>query len=228
MTSGLPSNLLDFVAQNTNYHYDSWSLALSYDPEKGVTTGFLSADDHIDVDAIIEQLKASGSLVLHPMLLPAIMFRTLAESNVAHLNELHTRIVDIEKELRHVKARKMGNGLIEDQEMRDEELDYRSLSRRLNTCKKDQASRDGRHVFWRQFQERLLEAAENTGSQAADGGASQVVKGRKAHVLNADLELKQWVSFNTRIFEFLEGRDVNYGARIEAQLSLVHSPSTEL
>jgi hypothetical protein len=44
------------------------------------------------------------------------------------------------------------------------------------------------------------------------------------HITNmrsASLELRHWTSGNGRIFESLEGRDINYSARIETQLNVV-------
>ncbi len=181
----------------------------------------------IDVEAIRQQLIDSKERVLHPMLLPTIMYQSLKVSSESHLNVLHGHIQDFEVLLRHVKTRydpaAPDEGPVEDQEKRDEALNYQDLSRKLNSCKKDQASRDGRHHFRRQFQTHLQQAVKGVKESAGSSeSATTVVREKSAKILQkTGDELEQWISFNTRIFEFEEGRDVNYRARIEAQLSLV-------
>ena len=178
----------------------------------------------IDVEDILKHLIAAGEQLLHPMLLPAIMYKSLKVSSERHLNVLHRDIVDLERVLRHVKVRGQAatsDMPVEDEEMRDEQLDYQSLSRRLNNCKKDQASRDGRHQFRKQFQTHLEKAAKSVKNSAARNSANTVIRERSARILKAGHELEKWISFNTRLFEFEEGRDVNYRARIEAQIHLV-------
>ena len=87
------------------------------------------------------------------------------------------------------------------------------MSLRLNTCKKQQASRDGRHQFWRQFRKALYD-----GFEAADRVASPELTSAfgKAH-----WELNHWTSLDVSLFESLEGRDVNYRQRIQTQLGVV-------
>ncbi|KAI4217346.1 MAG: hypothetical protein LQ351_000655 [Letrouitia transgressa] len=178
----------------------------------------------IDIKAILKHLIASEEQVLHPMLLPTIMYQSLKVSSENHSNVLHRDIVNIERVLRHVKVRREvapSDGPVEDQEIRDEELDYQSLSRQLNTCKKDQASRDGRHQFREQFQTHLEKALKGVKKSSARSPTNALARERSTRILKIGNELEQWVSFNSRIFEFEEGRDVNYRARIKAQLNLV-------
>lgn len=215
---------IEFVAQNTNYNYDSWSLALShsYDPGKKInmTTGFFCADDKLNPASIIEHLKESKTLVIHPMLLPAIMFQKLLKSSVTHRDKLRKDIQRMEEKLRYVKGRKdhkPDNPTAEiDAESEEKLYDpsyLRYLSKALNTCKKQQASRDGRQKFWRQFREVILTAIDNLELRLSSDNDAKMLK--------ASLELKHWTSGNGRIFESLEGRDINYRARIETQLNVV-------
>ena len=230
----------EFIAQNTNYDWDSWSLALSYDAERGITTGFLvmdGADKKIDTEGIMNHLTGSKLLSVHPVLLPAIMFWTLKESNLTHLERVHQEVVKIEKSTGPGKG-KTDQGIHEDQQLRDENILHESLSHSLNIVKKDHASRQGRHHFWRQFHERLLEYLDGVNSSASHFASRSLDKSMKStgqdhdsagirlkHIQEANQELRQWISFNNRIFEFTEGRDINYGARIDAQLALVCFPA---
>lgn len=90
---------------------------------------------------------------------------------------------------------------------------FQQMSLRLNTCKKQQASRDGRHQFWRQFSKVLYAAFD-----AVDRIASPQLRSTLIH---AQQELNHWVSLDVAFFESLEGRDVNYRERIKTQLGVV-------
>jgi hypothetical protein len=213
---------LDFVAQNTNYNYDNWSLALShsYDHKANMnmTTGFFCADAKLKPEMIIKHLKESESPAIHPMLLPAIMFQKLVESSDIHREKLRKDIQGIEVKLGSVKGRNdtkpdTTTAEIDPEKGLQDPAYLRDLSRELNTCKKHQASRDGRHGFWRQFREVMLAAIENL-----EAGLSN---DENKNMLKASLELKHWISGNGKFFESFEGGDTNSRARIETQLNVV-------
>ena len=203
------------------------SYGLHYDM-KSISERLYKFRPKIDVNAIVTRLQDAEALTLHPLLLPVIMFQNLKESSRRHLNKLHTDIVAIEGTLKHVPVRSLP-GIdsvkvpVEDQEMHDEELDYQSLSRRLNRCKKDQASRDGRQAFRDQFQARLTGALQDIRDITAADTTDTSAKERRDRTLKASFEIERWISFNSRVFEFMRGRNVNYRARIQAQLDLVRS-----
>ncbi len=90
---------------------------------------------------------------------------------------------------------------------------FQHMSRRLNTCKKQQASRDGRHQFWKQFRNVLEDSFKALNELVSDEKRRQLAR--------AQLELKHWTELEGALFESLDGRDVNYNARIETQLSVV-------
>jgi hypothetical protein len=196
---------LGFIAQNTDYDWDPWSLALCYNPRTGITTGLLCAEEkkQIDVNAIIDELKAKDSPSTHPILLPVIMFDRLLQSSMSHYTNLHRSIWALEEELQHVEC----TGCT------DEDLKYHNWSQRLNYLKKQQASRDGRHQFWRQFHHELLEVMRKVAQET--------------HLKNLEtehLELEQRIHTISVKFLSLEGRDINSNRRIDAQLKLVNSP----
>jgi hypothetical protein len=204
------------VAQNTNYNYDSWCLAISYSYGTRMTTGFFCAQDNLNPSSIIMQLIASNSLSIHPMLLPSILFQKLLESSHSHRDNLLKDIQTLENRLGYVEGhdgtKDCSVTQITDKEKLYDASYYRDLSIRLNTCKKKQASRDGRAGFWKQFREVLLAAMDELDTSY---GQDKDMLG-KCHQ-----ELKHWVSGNGKIFESLDGRDVNYRARIETQLNVV-------
>jgi hypothetical protein len=185
-----------------------------------MTTGFFCADAKLNPASIIEHLKASKTLAIHPMLLPAIMFQKLVKSSVTHRDTLRKDIQKIEVKLGYVKDRNDTEPDNPTAEIESEDLEHlydpaylRYLSKELNTCKKHQASRDGRHGFWRQFREVILAAVDHSEAGLSDDQHENIAK--------ASLELKHWTKGNGRIFESLEGRDINYRARIETQLNVV-------
>lgn len=171
------------------------------------------------------------------MILPSIMFRRLVESNTEHKDSLRGQILGIEGILNYIQEQKDGEKddtklHIFSKEKLYDEVYYRYLSRQLNMCKKQQASRDRRHEFWRQFRKVIFDALnelENTfvvgEEELSSEGNTQTRTERDsiaaAAFTKGNLELTQWTSGNGRIFEFLQGRDVNYRARIENHLNTV-------
>jgi hypothetical protein len=241
------------VAQNTNYDSDSWSLAFSYDSDTGMTSGIFSANARTNPGVILEHLRASASLVHHPILLSVILFRTLMESSCQHRSQLHKDIYTIEKELGYVSCRDLNPfhqkemcsvpsetlkhlAAVPDQAVRDppeSKLDlelqnwrsdedklretpeyFQHMSRRVNTCKKQQASRDSRHKFWKQFRDVLYDSFNALDAITSETG--------KQHLAKPQLKLRHWTELESSLFESLDRRDVNYNARIETQLSVVH------
>ena len=197
------NRLSGFLAQNTDYNWNPWSLALCYDPQTRIITGIIFAEQNkgIDVDAIIEELKHETSPSTHPALLPVIMFERLLQSSFNHYSRLHEKMCFLEEELAGTECK--GCTL-------DEDLKYRGWLRRLNTLKKEQASRDGRHQFWRHFHHEILSLFK------------KVAKKTKSKNLKLEqLELENRVRTISGKFASLEGRDANSKARIDAQLDLV-------
>ena len=146
------------------------------------------------------------------MLLQAILFRKLIESNLKHEEKLATEMQDLEVILNHAKVRKKKKKAIDEdlqKRLDDDIMSQESLIRRLNTCKKQQASRDGRHQIWRQFKDVLI--------GALDAFQSQTNPGRGPVVVKAHEELNEFIALNSRLLKSLDGRDTNYRARIEAR-----------
>ena len=92
----------------------------------------------------------------------------------------------------------------------DEDVKYRDWLRRLNALKKQQASRDGRHQFWRHFHHEVLNLLRKVARQT---------KLKDLKLEHQDLENR--VRTISGKFASLEGRDANSKARIDAQLDLV-------
>jgi hypothetical protein len=197
------NRLSGFLAQNTDYNWNPWSLALCYDPQTRIITGIIFAEQNrgIDVDAIIEELKHETSPSTHPALLPVIMFERLLQSSFNHYSRLHEKMCFLEEELGGAECK--GCTL-------DEDLKYRGWLRRLNTLKKEQASRDGRHQFWRHFHHEILSLFKKVAK-----------KTKSKNVKLEQLELENRVRTISGKFASLEGRDANSKARIDAQLDLV-------
>lgn len=93
----------EFVGQSSNYQSDTWSLAFSYDPDTGITSGIFSADARMKPSTILDHLKASAHMA-HPMLLPVILFRKLVDSSIEHRGKLHRDVFVVEKELGYLDS----------------------------------------------------------------------------------------------------------------------------
>ena len=213
--------------------------AIKFQTEFGLHHDLAIISDHlksyrskIDVADILRHLIASKEKVLNPLLLPAIMYQGLKVSSERHLKALYDDLSAIEQKLGHVPPRggtiKTASSnspvLAEDKEIQSKQLDPDSVSHRLNKCKKDQASRDGRYQFRSQFYSCLKMTMGNvqesfgaTASDAPDG----LAKERAPLIIKSSHQLEQWISLNTSIFEFEKGRDENVRTRIAAQLGLV-------
>ena len=114
---------------------------------------------------------------------------------------------DFQKSDRHYSVK----GGIEDGVMDEDKLtqsfEYlQDMGARLNTSMKKQASRDGRHKFWRKFGEALSHALK-----AVDDIASSELKRAVGE------EFHEWLFVDDGIFDSLEDRDVNYRKRMETQ-----------
>jgi hypothetical protein len=129
------------------------------------------------------------------------MFERLLQSSVSHYARLHKRMCILENELEQADVNGCTN---------DEDVKHRDWSRRLNTLKKQQASRDGRHQFWRKFYTELPYLMNKIALQT------------KLERLDLEhLELDGRIRTVGEKFASSEGRDINSNRRIDAQLKLV-------
>lgn len=149
----------------------------------------------------MEELEVENSPSTHPALLPVIMFERLLQSSVDHYARLHNSICVLEKELELAECKGCTS---------DEDLKHRNWNSRLNTLKKQQASRDGRHQFWRQFNGELLQLMKKV---------KQYTKLKNLKMEH--LELEQRIRTASGKFASLKGRDINSKMRIDAQLDKV-------
>jgi hypothetical protein len=130
-----------------------------------------------------------------------IMFERLLQSSFNHYSRMHKSMCILEKELALAECKGCTT---------DEDLKYRDWLRRLNDLKKQQASRDGRHQFWRHFHHEILSLLRNVARET---------KLKNLKLEHQDLENR--VRTISGKFASLEGRDANSKARIDAQLDLV-------
>lgn len=204
MKEGQKNECVGFLAQNTDYNWNPWSLGLCYDPATGITTGILCAEEarKINVNAITEELKHELSPSTHPALLPVIMFERLLHSSFNHYSRLHEAMCVLEQEL--------GRDECKGCSLEEEDIKYGDWRRRLHVLQKQQASRDGRHQFWRHFHDEIqnlfVAVAETT---------------RLEKLKYEQLDLRNRVRTIFGKFESLEGRDVNSKAWIDAQFASV-------
>lgn len=237
---------LEFVGHAVNYHADTWSLAFTYTPETGITSGIFSADAKLKASSILEHVRASAHMAHHPMLLPVILFRVLLESNIGHRAKLHHDIYEIERELGYLDSwnhpephdvppfsypvsekreaetstsEKIQNARVTvgEDEVGQNPEDFYDMNRRLNACKKQVSARCARQWFWKRFRDVLFQGLRAVKQLTVDDPATRLT--------GAQAELDYWISLESAEFESLDGRDVHYKARIETQLSVVRAPS---
>ncbi|KAI9799835.1 MAG: hypothetical protein M1825_004396 [Sarcosagium campestre] len=228
---------LHFIAQNTKYEYDSWSLAISYCPTSRMTTGFFRFDCPENVaeeDTILGLLLDYKHMAMNPMLLPVVIFHELINSSTKHYIKLNLAISNVEGLLGSgTREFQFRNHQIKDDQESSEpetlsEADYhKCMSKAVNDCSKQQASRDGRRLFRAQLSKTIRSAMSLLDSKEIKTHWTKEGKDRlnkpRAETFRGRAELLEWIGFNEKIFQSHEGRDVNFSARIKTQQNLLYN-----
>ena len=64
----------------------NFALALSHDPQLGITSAILDGCLQDEVDAVVARISAAAAHVCHPLLLPTILYELVVERNIQRTN----------------------------------------------------------------------------------------------------------------------------------------------
>lgn len=200
---------LEFVAHCVTKQGD-WAMALSHDPSANSTSVYWSVDQRIPAEHLLEDLTAFKDSAFHPMLVPCIMFAAALEMAVRRRFDIKDCLRRLEKAVQ-LLHRHTSQSLLGAPE-HPSELESRSRAMEealglLTTCRRAQASRDGRNDFWRSYQDAL-----ETGLDYAEHATSQVPT---AQFDRAHDELKRWTALASRKLDSMKARNNDHIARVD-------------
>ncbi|KAK6431455.1 hypothetical protein LTR95_012385 [Oleoguttula sp. CCFEE 5521] len=219
-TSALPSSF-DFITHCVSKQGD-WAIALSHSAATHETTAFWSVDGRFNADELIEDLVAFKHCAAHPLLVPCIMFAAnlrMSEQRRQSIKERLHRLEHSISELARYDALANAHDFTHNKDDADSQR-LETLYDVLHSCRKDQASREGRYGFWRE-----CNGALDEGFIYVDLLMLQdtTVPLRAAHD-----ELLQWKNVAYHKFESLMARDKDHVNRVNTVSDLVCGSRTVL
>nr|OQO23012.1 hypothetical protein B0A51_09181 [Rachicladosporium sp. CCFEE 5018] len=214
-SSAVPSSF-DLITHCVSKQGD-WAIALSHSAVTHETTAFWSVDSRFDADELIEDLAAFKHCAAHPLMVPCIMFAAnlrMSEKRRQSIKERLHRLEHSISELARVDALSDANDFTRTREDAGSQR-LETLYEVLHSCRKDQASREGRYGFWREC------------SAALDEGLKYVdllmLHDHTLPLRNAHDELLQWKNVAYHKFESLMARDKDYVNRVNTVSDLLSS-----
>lgn len=196
-----------------------WAIALSHSIPVRQTSVFWSVDSRIDSGLLLTDLHDFQHYALHPMLVPCIMFAGNLRSNEQRRQSIKERIQKLEAAVRRFSSQDSSVTDFDlhtlDGQKQPEELE--SLFEMLNSCRKDQTSREGRYEFWRNCHEAIDDGFKYTEAWLKDAPDE--------HMLRAQDELWRWKAVTHRKLESLLARDKDHISRVESISNMVSIPT---
>nr|OQO19916.1 hypothetical protein B0A51_10531 [Rachicladosporium sp. CCFEE 5018] len=176
-----------------------------------------NVDSRFDADELIEDLGAFKHCAAHPLLVPCIMFAAnlrMSEKRRQSIKERLHRLEHSISELARVDALSDANDFTRTREDADSQR-LETLYEVLHSCRKDQASREGRYGFWRECNGALDEGFKYVDLLMLQ---ATTVPLRVAHD-----ELLQWKNVAYHKFESLMARDKDHVNRVNTVSDLLSS-----
>ncbi|OQO10567.1 hypothetical protein B0A48_03865 [Cryoendolithus antarcticus] len=214
-SSAVPSSF-DLITHCVSKQGD-WAIALSHSAITHETTAFWSVDSRFDADELIEDLAAFKHCAAHPLLVPCIMFAAnlrMSEKRRQSIKERLHRLEHSISELARVDALSDTKDLTHTREDADSQR-LETLYEVLHSCRKDQASREGRYGFWRECNGALDEGFKYVDLLMLQ---APTVPLRVAHD-----ELLQWKNVAYHKLESLMARDKDHVNRVNTVSDLLSS-----
>lgn len=190
--------------------YGDWAMALSHNPTMRNTAVFWSVDKCIDSELLMADLKSLQDHAFHPMLLPCIMFAAMLRSGVERRLSIKEKLKTLEDNVRVMNrtASQLAHTELEVYPSSPLQLPgIEALFELLSTCRREQASREGRYEFWRSYHTALEDGF------AYANEAMTYVPHAVFHKTHS--ELKQWTALSWCRFESLKARDIDHMARVD-------------
>jgi hypothetical protein len=197
----------EFIAYCVTKQGD-WSMALRHQQSTRRTSVFWSLDKRIDSERLVEQMHHLQEYACHPMLLPCIMFEAILKTGLErrHTIKAHLRVLEHEVQ----KANRTAAASADRTKRTDDDgetcsNDLEQLFERLQSCRRAQASREGRYELWRSFQDAIAHGFQY---------CKEIPTSNNTKFAAADTALRQWFELTWTKFESLKARDKDHVERI--------------
>ncbi|CZT25476.1 uncharacterized protein RCC_11208 [Ramularia collo-cygni] len=192
-----------------------WSLALSHNASTKDTSIFCSLDEVIDGKPVVEDLIAMQDLSFHPMLMPCILFENVVVGmGLKRRRSIKKKLQILEHAMSGIsKSGLASNGSEESDEYGAAE--WTNLYELLDSCRNDQASREGRYEFWESYNDMMRTGFEYSSELPfiVDDETH-----RKVHC-----ELEQWSSLTWQKLKSLIARDKDHINRVKNASTLLYN-----
>lgn len=185
-------------------------MALSHSPTSRCTSVFWSVDERIDSDLLLAEVGAFQDFAFHPMLVPCVMFAATLEIGIKRRHSIKQKLRVLESGT-HRLIQQGAQSSINDHRgygrLHEASASIETLFELLGSCRREQASREGRYHFWSSYHDVLVE-----GFKYAEQALTYVPPDL---FIKAHLGLQQWTAITWRKFESLKARDVDHVARVD-------------
>ena len=187
----------------------NWAMALSHRRSTRNTSVFWSVDHRMNSNHLLNNLQQFQEFGFHPLLVPCIMFAETLRISMERRLSIKEKLRVLENEIHSVNRQASVGHSGDLSSSIGSFVHPQSLERifeLLNSCRAEQASREGRYELWRSYHQAITEGLEYSEKAFADL--------QQEKFLAAHLELKQWTTLLWRKFESLKARDMDHVERI--------------
>ena len=183
------------------------AIALSHRVATGAVAVYWSLDDRIDSQALVTDMLSLQQYAFHPVFVPCLMLSEIRRMAVKRRQSIKERLSKLETALAALSCHQKQT----EPESGDQEgVEFDRLFELLISCRRDQASREGRYDFWQSYYQGIdngLQYYEKVSAQE-QGEANELR--RQAHT-----EIRHWAELTWQRFESLRARDRDHVARVE-------------
>lgn len=173
-------------------------------------------DERIHASRLLEDLAACQQYAFHPMLVPCVMLSAGLRMAVERRHLIKELLAKLEATVQALSLQSSQQTSGDTEKPPDLVLRSRHIESALellSSCRRAQASRDGRYDFWNNFH-RAVEA----GLVYADVELSHVPRDSLTRAQN---ELRRWTALASRKFESMKARDSDHIARVDIASQMV-------
>jgi hypothetical protein len=207
---------MEFISYCVSKHGD-WSLALSYSAHERDVSVFWSVEQGSDPQNLVDSMKLFRDMAVHPMLIPCIMYAKLLERSIRRRSSLKSKLQSMEAALQDVSkkiARVSHIKTLNQEADLDDGLDDVSvLMLQLQSCRRQQSSREGRYHFWESYHAALEKGL----------GHCDELK-QSPEFISAHMKLRQWSTLTWERFQSLQARDKDHVNRVNLVAETVCCP----
>jgi hypothetical protein len=186
-----------------------WTIALSHSATLSTTSAYLSTEACVDSSKIIRDLEEYKNDANDPTLLLCIMFYSIARDAKQRRRSLKDRLHRLEDAIKNFDRKASFDGTVgsasNDYDKNGQDLE--SFFKILESCRKDQDSRNGRYEFWRSYKDALDRGFKYTKEIMSNSPNDSIFGSHQEH--------KEWVALTREKLQSLKARDQDYTTRLD-------------